>query len=408
MIKRLKIKFIILSMTSLFALLALVVIGMNIINYSSVCREADDVLSVISQGRGTFPDFEEGRRDRLPPGMSPELPYESRYFSVSFDKAGNVIRMDLSRIITVDKLAAQEYAAAVLTEESQSGFIGDFRFAKNIEEDGIRITFLDCGRKLTAFHTFMLVSISMASLGFVIVFFIIAFCAGRIIKPIAESYEKQKRFITDAGHEIKTPLTIIGANVDILEMDVGQSECLDDIKQQVKRLTTLTNELVYLTRMEEADNALPMVDFPVSEVVLETAMPFKALAQAEEKELGIHVEPLLSMRGNNKAIQQLVSVLMDNAVKYSPRGGKIKLTFVKQARSVVLTVYNRTASAMNPADLAHVFDRFYRTDPSRNSEIGGYGIGLSVAKAIVTAHGGKIQAGTDDERSFCITVTFPI
>lgn len=408
MIKRLKIKFIFLSMSSLFVLLFVIVAGMNLINYTSVCREADEILSIISQNKGVFPDFEENRGRPLPPNMSPELPYESRYFSVVLDDSGNVIYAETSRIFSVDTGTAIAYAQAVAKEGKTSGFLDNYRFVQSAEEDSVRITFLDYGRKLDSFYSFLFISIGISLAGLVIVFFVISFFAGKIIRPIAESYEKQKRFITDAGHEIKTPLTIIKANVDVLEMDTEDNECLEDIRQQAERLTSLTNDLVYLARMEESEDSLQMIEFPVSEVILETAMPFRTLAQTQEKEFVCEVQPMLSMKGSDKAIAQLVSILMDNALKYSPSGGAISLYFAKKNRALSLTVSNTSETVIEPESLPHVFDRFYRTDPSRNSGTGGHGIGLSVAKAIVTAHGGRILAHTPDGHSFQITVTLPI
>lgn len=406
MIRKLKIKFIVLSMTSLFILLLIIVAGMNIINYTSVCREADEILSLISQNKGVFPDFKGKGNNRLPRNMSPELPHESRYFSVLFDQSGNLIHVETSRITSVDTTMAIEYAKDVMNNDKTHGFINDYRFLQSLEEDTTRITFLDHGRQLDSFYHFLFISSGMALVGFLIVLFIISFSAGKITKPIAESYEKQKRFITDAGHEIKTPLTIINANVDILKMDIGENECLEDIEQQTKRLTSLVNNLVYLARMEEAENSLPMIEFPVSEVVQETAMSFKNRALAEKKEFRCNVQPVLSMYGNDKAIEQLVSILMDNALKYSAPGGAVSLDLTGQNKTLSLTVLNTTQTVINPDDLPYVFDRFYRTDKSRNSETGGHGIGLSVAKAIVTSHGGKIYADTQDGHSFRITVTF--
>ena len=408
MIKKLKIKFIVLSMTSLFILLLVIIAGMNIINYSSVCTDADEILSLISQNKGVFPDFKGKGPDRLPRNMSPELPYESRYFSVLLDKSGNLIHVETSRIISVDTTTAIEYAKKVMEKGKERGFINNFRFVQSLEGNTTRIIFLDQGRKLDSFYHFLITSAGMAVAGFIVVFFIISFCAGKITRPIAQSYEKQKRFITDAGHEIKTPLTIIKTNIDILEMDIGENECVEDIKQQADILTDLVNHLVYLARMEEAENTLQIIEFPVSEVVQEIAMPFKTLAQAQGKDFTCNVQPMLSMKGNDKAIQQLVSILMDNALKYSPAGGFVSLNLIRQNKSLSLTVFNTTQTAVNPDELKLVFDRFYRTDKSRNSETGGYGIGLSVAKAIVSAHGGKIHASTQDGHSFQVTVILPV
>ena len=408
MIKKLKIKFIVLSMTSLFILLLIIVAGMNIINYTSVCAQADEILSLISQNRGVFPDFKGKGPDRLPRNMSPELQDESRYFSVLLDNSGNLIHVETSRITSVDTSTAIEYARNVMEKGKERGFIDRFRFVQSHEGDTTRIIFLNHERQLNAFYQFLLISTGMSLAGFIVVFFIISFCAGKITRPIAEAYEKQKRFITDAGHEIKTPLTIINTNVDILEMDIGENECVEDIKQQTKRLTDLVNDLVYLARMEESENSLQMIEFPVSEIVQETAMPFKTLAQTQNKDFTCNVQPMLSMYGNDKAIQQLISILMDNALKYSPQGGAITLNFTKQNKTLTLTVYNTTQTEVNPDELKFVFDRFYRTDRSRNSETGGHGIGLSVAKAIVTAHGGKIHASTTDGQSFQVMVSLPV
>lgn len=408
MIRTLRIKFIILSTVSLFLLLLTIVAGMNILNYKSVVNEADSVLSLLAQNNGVFPNLSRNRGNRLSSKMSPELPYESRFFSVVLNSAGVALRTETNHIISVDKDKAVEYANHAMQKGSTRGFIGDYRYIRTDEDDLTRITFLDCGRRLDAYHIFLIISIIMASAGFIIVFFVISFFSGKFIRPIAESYEKQKRFITDAGHEIKTPLTIINANVDILEMDIGKNECLEDISQQAKRLTELTNDLVYLARMEESDNMLQMIEFPVSEIIQDTAAPFKTLAQAGEKQFVCNVQPMLSMRGNDKAIQQLVSILIDNALKYSPSGSVVSLQFERQNRNLILTVFNTTDTVVTPENLHHVFDRFYRTDPSRNSETGGHGIGLSVAKAIVTAHGGKINAQTKDGHSFQITATLPI
>lgn len=408
MIKKLRFKFIILSMTSLFALLLVIVVGMNLINYQSVVNEADQVLELLSQNKGAFPEPDGMKGDRMPPGMSPELPYESRFFSVLLSTDGQVVQTDTSRIKSVDSTQAVNMAEIVLNGKNEKGFVGNFRYRVNEEAVDTRITFLDCGRMLDSYRTFLLASSGMALAGLIIVFFVIFFFAGRIIHPIAESYEKQKRFITDAGHEIKTPLTIINANVDLLELEIGENESLSDIQQQTKRLTTLTNDLVYLSRMEETRETMNMIEFPVSELVLDSVMAFKSLAQTKNKQFMWDIEPMLSLKGDAKSIEQLVSILMDNALKYSNESGLITIHFMKQGKFVSLKVFNTTDFEIKQESLKYVFDRFYRNDASRNSQTGGHGIGLSVAKAIVNAHGGKITAGTKDEKSFIIEVLLPV
>lgn len=407
MIRKIKIKFIILSMTALFVLLSLIVTGMNVVNYNAVVKESDDILAVLSKNRGAFPDLDDGKKEIVPPNMSPETPYESRFFSVLMNGDGDVIQANTSRIKVVDTQMAIEYANQAFQEKKSRGFIDSYRFVRNSEENTIRITFLDCGRKINAFHTFLFASIAMASAGYAAFFVVILYFSGRIIRPIVESYEKQKRFITDAGHEIKTPLTIIHADVDVLEMEFGENEWLDDIQKQTKRLSALTNDLVYLSRIEESDDAMQMIEFPFSDVVSEAAASFQALAQTQEKSFRCDIQPMLSYVGNEKAIRQLVNILMDNALKYSPSRGTASIQAEKQGRQIQLTVFNTTLTPVPKDQLNLIFERFYRIDSSRSTQTGGYGIGLSVARAIVSAHKGKIRAATQDGQSLEITVQFP-
>lgn len=424
MIQKLRAKFIALSMMSLFVLLAVIVIGMNVINYNTVVVEADETLAYLSENRGAFPKFEEmgslevketfdkerppepwfGGPRELPPGMSPEKPYETRYFSVLFGKSNEVIQADTGKIKAVGTEQAIQYAEHVMECENEKGFLDIYRFVRTKEAEKTRVTFLDCGNSLKAFRSFFMISLIMACAGYGVFFFVILFCSRKMIRPVAESYEKQKRFITDAGHEIKTPLTIIKADTEVLEMEVGENEWVEDIQKQVERLTGLTNDLVYLARLEEVDRDMPMLPFPLSDVVSETAASFHGLAQMQGKEFHCEVTPMLSIMGNEKAIRQLVNVLLDNALKYSPEHGYVSIQLERQGRTIQLRVQNTTREPISKEQLGQLFERFYRLDGSRDTKTGGYGIGLSVAKAIVTAHGGKIQARYEEETGLSILV----
>lgn len=408
MIKKLKIKIIALSMASLFLLLSLIVTGMNLLNYNTLVKDADMILSLLSQNKGMFPDFDSNKKQPMPFEFSPELPHESRYFSVLLDKDGSVILTDTGKIAAIDTETAVQYAQEVISNNKEHGFKDKYRYRITVENIGTRITFLDCGRKIDDFYSYLFTSILMALSGFAIVFVIFVFISGKIIKPIAESYEKQKQFITDAGHEIKTPLTIISANVDVLEMDIGKNECLEDISKQSKKLKELTDNLIMLTRMEETQESIQKVAIPLSEIVENTVNDFKSLAFSQSKELDINIQPMLSINGNSQAIEQLTSILLDNALKYSPNNSVVKVELVKQNKNIVFSVTNETINEINSDSISKIFDRFYRTDSSRNSETGGHGIGLSVAKAITKAHNGKIFARALKGSSFCITTTFPI
>ena len=222
------------------------------------------------------------------------------------------------------------------------------------------------------------------------------------VKPFAESYQKQKRFITDASHEIKTPLTIIDANTEVLNMKYGENEWLKSTSNQVKRLTKLTERLVFLSRMDEEREVLQKTDFSISDAVYEAARSFKAMAKSQNKTLNISVQPNVSYYGDESSIIRLVSLLLENAMKYSDDEGTVSLKFCTNGKNKVLSVKN-TVAEIQKGKLDMLFDRFYRIDKSRNSQTGGFGIGLSVAKAIVNAHKGKITAVSTDGKSIEIT-----
>ena len=412
MINKLKRKFIWMATVSRLFLMADLVLIMNIVNYFGVISESDRVLDVLSQPgapfMGEMPPSEPPKEMDVfvPPGMSPEVPYESRFFFVLISAEGEILKSDLSQIISVDDNEAKTYIDSALKSRHDRGFIDQFRYLRMTGASGTRILFLDCGRRLDSFRSFLLISVVVGLLGCVMVFIAFALAAGKIVAPITESYEKQKRFISDAGHEFKTPLTIINANVDLLELD-GEKEELTDIRQQTTRLTKLTNNLILLSKMEEAERTLQRIDMPLSDIVSEAASSFRAPALAQNLVFSIQVTPDITIVGSPDSIRQMVSILIENAIKYTPKGGEVTLELKLHRKNAVLSVVNTTDDPINEKELQHVFDRFYRSDLSRNSQTGGHGIGLSIAKAIVCAHGGNITASNKTGNAFLITVTLP-
>lgn len=422
MIGRLRRKFIVACMVSLAIVLTVILGGVNLMSYHKVVADADNILALLDANGGAFPKNHDGQTsettqpDSAPPakkepfrqrGMSPETPYESRFFSVLLGEDGEVLQTDTGQIAAVDDEAAAVYAQDVFRSGRSSGFWGNYRYLLCEEEQGSLIIFLDCGRSLSSFRTTLLTSVLLALLGLLAVLVLLLILSKRIVRPVAESYEKQKRFITDAGHELKTPMTIISADADLAEMECGENQWISDIRRQAQRLTGLTNDLIYLSRMEEEQPELQFIDFPLSDVAEEMAQSFKALAKSQEKEFSLHIQPMLSCTGDEKAIRQLLSILMDNALKYSPAGGQLQLGLEKQGRTLLLTVSNTSAQPIEPDKLPHLFDRFYRVDQSRSSQTGGYGLGLSIARSIVLAHRGKIRAESPDGWTLTFVIHLP-
>ena len=399
MIRKLRRRLVVVSIGSLLIVLLLIMGTVNILNYQQILRDADQILGILKENKGRFPLREPGM-------MSPELPFESRYFSVLLSVDGQVIMVDTGRIAAVDESSAVDMAQKVWQTGKEQGFFSVYRFIQYEETDGTRIIFLDCSRSLSTFQTFLWASIGISVLGLLAVSALILFFSGRIIQPIVESYEKQKQFITDAGHELRTPITIIDADTEVLKLEMGENEWLADIQVQTRRLTALTKDLVYLSRMEEDRRQSPQLEFSLSDLAEETAQSFQSRALVQNKKFDLFITPMLSYTGDESALRQLISILLDNALKYSPEGGWIVFRMEKQGKMILLQVENSTKEAL-PENLNRLFERFYRADPSRNSRSGGYGLGLSIAQAIVGVHKGKMTASRGKGDSLCIYIFLP-
>ena len=397
MIRALRTRLVAAAMLSLLVVLT-VILGVILLgSYRGIVSDADRILDLLAEGEGTFPtlpaDFnweEEGPRRR-----SPELGYEIRYFSVLLDESGNVATTDLGQIAAVDQETAEAYAQQVRAQGHTRGFLQDYRYLTAQEGDQTRVIFLDYSGYLFTFRSTLFTGLWVSAVGLLAVFLLLLLLSRRIIRPILESYEKQKRFITDAGHELKTPIAIIQAD----------TEWIDDIQHQVRRLSTLTNDLIYLSRMEEPQRQTAFLPLPFSDLVAETAQSFQAVAKSQGKTFSLRIQPTLTLVGEEKSLGQLVSILLDNALKYSPPGGEIAVTLARQGKSLLLTVAN-TAQTLSKELLENMFDRFYRGDKARSSEQGGYGIGLSIAKAVVQSHKGKISAAARGDQ-LVMTVVLP-
>lgn len=421
MIKRLRKKLVFTAMISLLFVLLVIEGIVGILNYRKIIVDADGILTILEENEGRFPELFHGEPEKMPRqepekelGIGPgggnaEIPFESRFFSVVLDAEGTVVTTDLGKIASINTVSAIQYAERVWKSGKSQGFLEQYRYqvSADLTAGTTRIIFLDRGRELSNFHNLVMTGLVVTVIGLGAVFLLMVFLSAHITKPFVENYEKQKRFITDAGHELKTPLTIIDADAEVLEMDLGENEWLSDIQCQSRRLADLTNDLILLSRMEETRNQIVMMEFPFSDMVEEKVHAFQALAKTQNKVLVSELLPLVSAYGDARALGRLVTILLDNAVKYSPEGGTIKVCLEKTRKRISLSVWNTTES-IKREQLEYLFDRFYRTDTSRNSQTGGYGLGLSIAAAIVEAHHGKISATTEDEKSLTITVSLPV
>ena len=426
MIRKLRKKFMIAAVAAVFLVLLVLIGTINILNYRSLVSDADGTLQILSSNHGAFPRQMCREQDRLPDTPPPEpeenrenmlrgkrggygeLAYQSRYFAVWFAADGSVSRINLDNLASLTNDEATALAEDVYAGKKEKGFTSGYRYCRTSDSDETLLLFLNCDRELSTFRTFLYASIGISLAGILAVFLLLLLFSGRIVRPIAESYEKQKRFITDAGHELKTPITIIRADADVLESELdSENEWITDIRKQTHRLAELTGDLIYLSKMEEESPALQWQDLSLSELVDETAQSFQALALSKGKKFEASVTPGLHVNGDEKALAKLASILLDNAIKYSTEGGPVTLSLKQSGRNAVLTVKNSTLP-MEKGNADRLFERFTREDSSRNSESGGFGLGLAIAKAVTEVHKGRIHAESEDGIFLTVTAELPL
>ena len=417
MIRDLRKKFILVAMLSTMLVLTAIMGVVNFSNYREMLDRADEMTALLEQNDGKFPEepsWHEQDDTETPPAkpendeknksrFSVETPFETRYFTVTVDENGEVTDCDLDRIAAVDEETAEEYTQTAQQKNKTTGFQGIYRYRVTETEDGAKYVFLDCRREISNFRTVLVTTISVSLLGLAAVFVLVVIFSRMVFRPVEESIQKQKRFITDASHELKTPLTIIDANIEVMEMESGESQWTKSTRKQIQRLSGLVQQLVTLSRLDEEKGLEEKCEFNLSEAVSECVQPYESLAQTREKNLTLNIEEDITYTGDERSIRQLAGILMDNAVKYSSENGNITLTLKKKGKKIFLEVYN-DADDLPQGKLDVLFERFYRLDSSRNSGTGGSGIGLSMAKAIVQAHKGKITAENKNGRGLTITV----
>ena len=419
MIYQLRRKFILISAGSLFLVFAMIFALICVFNTVSVDRSTDLLTDAVAAGGGKFSEPSDPGTDvpdppredgEVPPPKKPdatdnidkEARFSTRYFTVYYDASGALLRADTSAIHAVNEEEAVAYAAGALAGGRERGWSDRYRYKVYALDGGTAVTFVDGGMQRAQAKSFALGALGVLGGGCVLVTLLTVIFSGVAVKPAAESYEKQKRFITDASHELKTPLTLILTNVDIAESELGKSEWLDDIRTEGAGMSALIGQMVSLCRMDEERPALTATPFSFSDAVLDAVSEFEPLAEAKSKYLFTDIAPDVTVTGDEGALRRVLSILLDNAVKYCDPEGKIVVTLTGGHRPT-LTVTNdyRDAASASPG---RFFDRFYRADAARTSG-SGFGIGLSIAKATVDAHHGKIEASAPDDRHIAFRVT---
>lgn len=424
MIKTLQKKFILTAMAAVTVLLLFMLGAINGIHYWMTENQTEHTLNMLSENEGHFPQQQEPLRERpdfFPPRSDRDFTMSSRFFLVHLDSLGKIVRTDISQIASISETEAKQLALEVLAQETPSkdaktasgsgrmasanGSIGQFKYKTSPSGagEGIVIVFLDTSTQLNSILTVLAISVCIGLMCWLLMLLLVSLLSKKAILPIALSLEKQKQFVTNAGHEIKTPLAIILANTDALELHNGDSKWSRNIRTQTIRLNGLMQNLLTLSKMEEGTAKLRGDDFCASRLLDETLHPYYEMAALNHVSIQAEIQPDIMLHADQEHITQLFSILFDNAVKYTNPGGQITVTFQKPDKSAILQVRN-TCTMLPEGEPEKLFDRFYRGDSARTQTGGGYGIGLSVAKAIAESGKGSICAAYEEGPVVCFTV----
>ena len=433
MINKLRRKFVLIAVLSLFVVELVIVGVINGLNFYNVNEQANTLLQLISDGGGKFPDTLTGEQikryekkkaydsETSEPSSGEEKPeppdadkrnkstkvigagevdletrYSTRYFTVTTNLENDIKQINTSRIAAVSAKEAKSYAQDILDSDSKTGYTDNYKYLITTKGEEKLVIFVDMNSDIQTARNFFFISLLVAFGSLVVVTVLVAVFSKRAIRPAVENMERQKRFIVDTGHEIKTPLAIISANTEVIEMLDGGNEWLESIKHQTKRLSDLVQRLLKLAKMEdEVIQEMVVTEFNISDAVADTAEPFITLAKSKNKDIELDIAEGLRFTGDEASVRELVSILTENAVKYAVENTTIKISLSRHGRETHLSVFNK-GEPISEESLERLFDRFYREDSSRTRETGGSGIGLSIARSIVTAHKGSISAKNTD------------
>lgn len=394
MLKKMRWRFIGAAMAAFTAVVLTLLCVITLWNYLSVTRQLDTTLERLMEVDRENAEIPAGKI--TPPfermeGFSPEVSYMIRFFSVHIAENGSVAHINQNYISSISAADARQYARSVLEIGRNRGYENGYRYLVYAAESETIVLFLNAERELQTMQSLLWITLAIACVSLAVVFILVILFSRQAIAPYLKNIEVQKQFITNASHELKTPLTAISTSADVLAIEHSEDEWVKNIQMQALRLSKLIGNLITLSRLDEENPFPARTAFSLSEVLWEISEAFTPIAQAKGKLYCPCIADDLSITGDRDAIQQMVSILLDNALKYSSDGGCISLTARHIGRKSEIVVTN-TVNAAQIIDTGRLFERFYRSDPSHSDTISGTGIGLSIAKATVQAHGGKIYA----------------
>ena len=395
--KTLRWKFILFAMAAVSILLLLLIISLNGLNWYFTKTRDEIMMNMLvqSEGKFMFMDFHMKPQNRGPfqlTQITMDQMRSVRFFIAEVDGSGDIDYVNIDEIFSVTEEQARIYAEKIYKSGSTAGLIDNFRYAVKRTDDDTLIFFMDTTRQKENFLLILWVSVAIAAVCWLIVLVSVYLISGKVVRPIIAGMEKQKRFITDAGHELKTPLAIIQSNNDANILINGENKYSRNIRSQVRRLSDLTSNLLMLAKLDE-EVKIPLGPVNISDLADEILPAYQDTAESMGFTLTSAIEKEITANSNRESLTKLMTILLDNALKYTTKNGMIRFELKKMSGWILITEENscEPGSTGNPEQL---FERFYRGDSARTqqNEKSGYGIGLSIAKMICENMGGSLNA----------------
>ena len=374
-----------------------------VINIAAARHEAYETLTIILDNDGEL----NIDADKVPQSLldkyfflskqsqsSPEFSYQTRYFYVEFDQEMKPSSLVTGHIAALTDEEAIEYAKSAVQSGNSFRRRGNYYYLVNHTDSGTEVAFLDCRSQFYANSRILFIALLLIVVGAVVSFLILRAFSYRIIQPEIRNIQRQKQFITNASHELKTPLAVIRANTELDIMMNGENEWNQSTMRQVDHMTDLIQNLVTIAKYQEKSSGV-RVDTDLSKTVSESAESFRSVAEHESKTFTKKIPDGIHMEAEPNQISQLTALLVDNAIKYCDDGGEITVELSQKGRYIRLIVSNSYAEGANQ-DYRRFFDRFYREDEAHTQGRGGYGIGLSIAEGLMEQYRGSIDVSWKD------------
>ena len=390
-------------MTLFSIVLIFIFSSLNISMYRAGKSQRIRFMSEIAQSDGMLP-FKRPFPKPLPPDREFEAPMQS-YFSVLLNPNDKAFKVIVDEKFTYSEDEVNALVTHILSQNKIEGTIGTQYYRIQDKPYGKIIVLLDISGEINTLTRLIVLSLFIGSISLLVIFLIALFLSKWSIRPVSLAFERQKQFVADASHELKTPLTVIATNADVLESEIGTNKWLEYIKMETKRMSTLVGDLLYLEQVDSEQNNFHLQLLNLSDLIITTLLPFESVFFEAGKTLELNIQEGIFIKGDENLLKQLIIILLDNALKYSDQKGAIKVNLCHKSKKRILSVFN-TGEGIAPSEEEKIFERFYRVDASRARQTGGFGLGLSIAKSIVDKHNAHIYFESDLQKGTTFFIAF--